>query len=390
MIRPPPATDPMPVHGMGEELVEPDWPPLTDDEVSAVLDKFSPDAQSALRTSATVTWRSPRPWSAAALVERAGEKVFVKRHDRRVRSPASLHTEHAFAYHLAARGVIVPRPWRTPEGRGTVTAGTSVYEVHEAAPGVDLYRDAMSWTPYRSLGHARAAGQALARLHRAASDFTLKPRAQGVLMASCQIVTAADPIAAVEDLAIRRPGLGNYLNGRPWRDDMARHHLPAIERAAARLKRIPRQWGHGDWHPSNLTWTSAGPDAEVAAVLDLGLANRTFAVHDVATAVERSTVSWLDLSTTGSARPDLDALDALLDGYEAVKPLAGADMECLADLMPVVHVELALSEIEYFSAVVDSPGNADLAYDSFLVGHTRWFESPGGDELLGRIRDRRH
>jgi hypothetical protein len=34
-------------------------------------------------------------------------------------------------------------------------------------------------------------------------------------------------------------------------------------------------------------------------VFDLGLSNRTFAVHDLAVALERSTVDWLDLAGTG-------------------------------------------------------------------------------------------
>ncbi len=45
--------------------------------------------------SAAVTWRSPRPMSAAGLVRQAGGGVFVKRHDPRVRSTAQPAAEHA-------------------------------------------------------------------------------------------------------------------------------------------------------------------------------------------------------------------------------------------------------------------------------------------------------
>jgi Ser/Thr protein kinase RdoA (MazF antagonist) len=123
-------------------------------------------------------------------------------------------------------------------------------------------------------------------------------------------------------------------------------------------------------------------------VFDLGLANSTFAAHDVAIAVERSTVSWLDLEGTGRAEADLDAVDALLDGYEAVRPLGPAELSALAEVLPVVHLEYALSEIEYFADVVGSQSNADLAYSTYLVGHTRWFEGDDGLALITRLRQR--
>lgn len=371
------------VHGMGTELAEPDWSPLTEAEVR-ILFSFYGDGD----PEVSVTWPSPRPFSAAALVRRGGQTLFVKRHDVRVRTARQLAAEHAFAGHLRARGIPVPEVLRTRSGRHTVTSGDAVYEVHRAAPGLDLYRDAMSWTPFTSLGHARAAGAALARLHRAAAGFRRAARPPAVLTSSCAIITAADPVEAVGALAARRPGLGRYLAGRRWQDDLTRYHLPVIRRAAPLLAALRPRWAHGDWHPSNLTWTSAGPDAGVAGVIDLGLANRTYVAHDLATAVERSTVSWLGLETTGKAEADLDAVDALLDGYQSAGPLEAAELAALAEVLPVVHLEYALSETEYFADVVRSPGNVILAYDGYFVGHTRWFEGPEGSALLGHLRRR--
>jgi Ser/Thr protein kinase RdoA (MazF antagonist) len=371
------------VHSMGTELTEPDWSPLTDAEVQAVLAGYAGGG-----SGVSVTWRSPRPMSAAALVRRGGETLFVKRHDARVRTAGQLAAEHAFAGHLRARGVPVPGVLRTRSGQSTTVKGNLVYEVHRTAPGTDLYRDAMSWTPFTSLGHARAAGAALARLHRAAAGFRRPPRPPAVLTSSCAIITAADPVAAVGRLAARRPGLGRYLAGRRWQDDLTRHHLPVIRRAAPLLAALPPHWAHGDWHPSNLTWTSAGPDAEVAGVFDLGLANRTYVAHDLAIALERSTVSWLGLDATGKAEADLDAADALLDGYRAAGPLDAAELAALAEVLPVAHLEYALSETEYFADVVHSPGNVVLAYDGYLVGHARWFEGPDGSALLEHLRRR--
>jgi hypothetical protein len=51
-------------------------------------------------------------------------------------------------------------------------------------------------------------------------------------------------------------------------------------------------------------------------------------------------------------------------------------------LLPVVHVEYALSEADYFTSVAVSTANADLAYE-YLIGHARWFGQPPGQALLG-------
>jgi hypothetical protein len=57
-------------------------------------------------------------------------------------------------------------------------------------------------------------------------------------------------------------------------------------------------------------------------------------------------------------------------------------------VLPVVHVEYALSEIEYFADVVASPANAELAYDGYLLGHARWFSSTDGAALVGHLQAR--
>jgi Ser/Thr protein kinase RdoA (MazF antagonist) len=374
-------------HGMGTELVAPDWAPLSDQEVRTVLAHYEgSDGGPGADDEAVITWPSPRPMSAAALVRRHNATLFVKRHDRRVRTPAQLATEHAFARHLRAGGVPVPAVLGTLAGPSTFAIGDWVYEVHEAAMGLDLYRDAMSWTPFTSLGHAWAAGAALARFHHSAAAFDHPVRPPGVLISSCEVITAADPLERVGRLLDQRPGLARQLDRRPWADDLTRHHLPAIRRVAPLLRSLAPQWGHGDWHPSNLTWTSAQPDAEVAGVFDLGLANRTFAVHDLATALERTTVSWLDLPVTGQAEADLDAVTALIDGYQAVRPLNAQELTAVAEVLPVVHLEYALSEVEYFGDVVRSEPNADLSYDTYLLGHTQWFEQGGGPVLVDWVR----
>jgi len=372
------------VHGMGKELVEPDWPPLTDDKVSEVLGGWrTPDSAA----QPVVTWRSPRPMSAAALVRQGTVTVFLKRHHVLVRNPAQLAAEHAFAAHLRRRGQPVPLVLHRANGESVLRRGEFCYEAHRLAEGVDLYRDAVSWSPYNSRGHAFAAGQALAALHLAAADFPAPARPFTVLMNSCRLMCAADPRAEADRLAGERPDLAAYLAGRRWPEDFEAYLLPLIRRAAPLARALPGQWGHGDWHPSNLTWTSAEPGAQVSGIFDFGLANRTFAVHDLAIALERSVVPWLDLDPVtigigaGTADADLDAAAALLDGYQQVRPLTGIEAAALPRVLPVVHLEYALSEAGYFTSVTRSPADADLAYE-YLIGHARWFGQPQGAALL--------
>jgi Ser/Thr protein kinase RdoA (MazF antagonist) len=364
------------VHGMGKELVEPAWPALTDDEVSEVLSGWG-TADSA--DQPVVAWRSPRPMSAAALVRLGAVTVFLKRHHVLVRNPAQLAAEHAFAAHLRGRGQPVPLVLRRANGQSVLRRGEFCYEAHELAEGVDPYRDAVSWSPYTSRGHAFAAGRALAALHLAAADFPAPARPFAVLMDSCRLICAADPLAEANRLAGERPDLAAYLAGRGWLRDFTVYLLPLIRRAAPLARTLPGQWGHGDWHPSNLTWTSAEPSAQVSGIFDFGLANRTFAVHDLATALERSVVPWLDRDPATGA--DLDAAAALLDGYRQVRPLTGIEAAALPRVLPVVHLEYALSEAAYFTHVTRSPADADLAYE-YLIGHARWFGQPPGAALL--------
>jgi Ser/Thr protein kinase RdoA (MazF antagonist) len=373
---------------MGTSLVEADWPALTNDEVRSVLHHFDQHEAMTASQAAVVSWQSPRPMSTGALVRFANGTIFVKRHHVAVRSPERLRVEHGLASYLRARGQSLPAVLRRANGDTVVRDGDFIYEVHEKATGVDLYRDVPSWYPFTSLDHARAAGCALALFHRAARDFSLPASAPGVLASSTAIIASSDPLVELDRLIAERPGLARAVSHRSLVEDFSHYHLPAIEKTAPLLRALASQWGHGDWHASNLTWSSRRPNATVAGVFDLGLSNRTFAVHDLAVALERSTVDWLDVAGTGLVTADLSAVDALLDGYEVVHPLDECEWAALVAVLPVVHLEYALSEVEYFAEVVRSPTNADLAYDGYFIGHSKWFEEAAGLSLLEHLRRR--
>ncbi|MEP9315977.1 phosphotransferase [Pseudomonas sp. LABIM340] len=368
-------------HGMGLEPVEADWPALTEAEVAAVLADFPQTGD-----DARVIWHSPRPFSAAALVESASGTVFVKRHHPSVRSADWLAEEHAFLDHLTRRGAPVARVLRDGHGRSAIERGGWTYEVHEKAEGLDLYRDALSWTPFQHNTHAFAAGAALAQLHRAAEGFDAPSRDAGVLLSNLNLFGATDPLAAIEATFPLAPALADYLKARPWKETLSELHLPLQRTLLPYLQRQPALWTHNDWHASNLLWSESGPQAQVVSVLDFGLSDRSFALFDFATAIERNLVPWLELDQGRPAEANLDALDALLNGYASVRPLSRDDLLALAALLPLVHADFALSEVIYFHGILGSAESASLAYDNYLIGHTRWFLGREGQRLLDHIR----
>ena len=368
------------VHGLAGERMPADWPALMHAEVAALLRRY--DTAGTLQR---IGWHSPRPLSAAALIETSAGTRFVKRHHRRVRSIATLSEEHRFMAHLRAGGVPIPGVLADAQGQTAVAMGAWVYELHHCAEGVDLYREAASWSPLPDRGHALAAGHALATLHDAAASYRAIQRDTHLLVARCELLLASDPVAALRAQLPDRPGLADYLCERDWTADLACLLAPFHRAVQPRLLQQPALWTHGDWHVSNLCWSGAGRDARVTAVLDFGLAARTFALFDLATAIERNAIAWLALDG-GDAAVHADIALALIDGYRQRRPLDAAGLALLADLLPLVHLDFALSEVEYFHAITGSREHADVAYDAFLLGHATWFGTPPGQRLLQTLR----
>jgi len=370
-------------HGLGLEPVEADWPAISAADVKLLLSGFA--QVGALRE---LTWHSPRPFSAACLANTSSRSLFIKRHHRSVREPAWLREEHEFIAHLRKHGAPVSEVLVNEQGETAVAIGEWTYEVHAVAQGQDLYRDALSWTPFQDVRHAWAAGQSLAGLHQAAAGYSAPRRQAQVLLANFRLFSQPDPIAAIEATSADDPALAEYLSQRDWRGDVQTLHLPFHRALYPLLAEQPPLWTHNDWHASNLLWSDESASAEVVSVLDFGLADQTFALFDLATALERNCIPWLELDTGGSASADLESVDAILAGYQSVLPLSAQDLKTLAALLPLVHTDFALSEIAYYQGVVGSVASANVAYDAYFIGHTRWFKGVEGQRLLGHIYTR--
>ncbi|HEV2132662.1 MAG TPA: phosphotransferase [Terracidiphilus sp.] len=372
-------------HGMDGTLVEPDWPPLRSDEIRSLLRQF-PELDGPVE----IVSCSPRPLSAAGVVATRGGHVFVKRHHYAVRDCEGLLEEHRFIAHLARTGRIAPRVLACESGETAIELGEWTYEVHETPPGIDLYEEAISWTPFRCAAHARAAGKALARLHLASADFDAPRRKVRPLVASFTIFAAEEPATELEAYISARPSLADHdrLNQCALE---ALHLLQPFHRELAPvLPELKSLWTHNDLHCSNLFWSDASQESCATAVIDFGLADLTNAVHDIAHAIERNIVEWLVL-VQDPAHPErvpihFDHLDALLAGYESVRRLTAAEAAALAPMGALCHAEFALSESDYFLGVLHSEHSARMAYDGWLLGHARWFRG-AGVRLVDALRE---
>ncbi|MFZ0746783.1 MAG: phosphotransferase [Terracidiphilus sp.] len=372
-------------HGMDGTLVEPDWPGLALDEVRALLSQF-PNCGDPVEILSV----SPRPFSAASVVATHGGRVFIKRHHRSVRDREGLLEEHRFIAYLNARGAPVPRVIATASGETAIESGEWTYEVHETPAGIDLYEDALSWTPFRSAKHAYSAGRAMARLHLFAKGFTAPPRKPRPLVASFSIFAAADPADGMKHYLAARPALaGDAATGKNC-DEALDLLRPFHQELLPLLPALAPLWTHNDLHASNLFWDEASDDVDATAIIDFGLADRTNAVHDLAHAIERNIIEWLVLVQNPADGDDVPVhrnhLLAMLDGYESVWPLSAEEAVALAPMTALCHAEFALSETDYFLDVLHSPERAPMASEGWLVGHARWFHCNAGRKLLDALR----
>jgi Ser/Thr protein kinase RdoA (MazF antagonist) len=368
-------------HGLAGDQTAPDWPPLTNVEIDRLLRGYP-----SVGRATDIQWHSPRPLSAACLVDTDAGRFFVKRHHCQVRSVESLREEHRFIAHLRGNDMPIPAVIADEQGQTAVMLGDWVYEIHAGAQGQDIYREMISWTPLPDSAHAITAGRMLATLHSAAEGYQAAQRQTHVLVARSELICAADLVAALTSQLLERPGLAAYLRDRDWQHDFAELLSPWHAAVQSQLALQPRLWTHGDWHVSNLCWSSEDAAAQISTVLDFGLCAANFALFDLATAIERNAISWLNMDTEPDAgQPRIAA--ALIEGYRRQRPLSVSAVHLLADLLPLVHVDFALSEVAYYHAITRSQANANVAYETFLLGHAAWFRTPPGRNLLQAIRD---
>jgi Ser/Thr protein kinase RdoA (MazF antagonist) len=387
-------------HGLQGSLEEPDWPQLTLAETDWLLRQY-PGIDGAKRILSI----SPRPFSSASVAETEHGAVFVKRHHRSVRDREGLLEEHRLMAFLSKAtwldgNKLVQSPLRRADGESALEEGEWTYEVHPLATGVDVYEQALSWTPFFSVDHARAAGRALASLHCASEGYAAAARPARQLVTSFTIFAgegaggdvASDnrdnsPYKRMESYLECRPLLRDYAERRDWRESFRELLTPLYDNLRPWLRYLRPLWTHNDFHASNLMWSGDGGHTRVTGIIDFGLADVTNVVHDLATAIERNIIEWLRMDEPETNILHLDHLDALLEGYEELCPLSYEQAQALAAMLPLVHCEFALSETDYFLSVLSSEAKAFLAYEGYFLAHAQWFLSGQGQRLLEHLAE---
>lgn len=363
-----------------------DWPLITQEEAAHVLRAF------ALHDVTPIEWHSARPFSAVSrLSDNRGRSWFLKRHHHALRDSTALIEEHSLIAHLAEHGLTVSRPLLTESGETVLTLECWSYECFPALHGRDLYRDRLSWEPYLSRHQAFEAGHALAVFHNAAQNHGEPARPDRPLVSALTpLLDEQGPEIGLRGWISRDAALRGAIEAQGGIETICDTLQPHFLRAAPFLKRPVLQWGHGDWHGSNLTWRGAPGSETIDAVFDFSMADRTTRGFDIAVALERSMIDWMKPQHASDGSPpefasEPDQIVAFLAGYESVRPLSQHDRGEIAAFLPLAHVTFACSEIWYYQCLLDAPDLAKTTYDTYLLGHAAWFSAAQGQDVLELI-----
>lgn len=160
--------------------------------------------------------------------------------------------------------------------------------------------------------------------------------------------------------------------------------LERVSQTHHKIKHILQQttkiWTHNDLHASNLFWSAQSADANITAVIDFGLSDRNSALYDLAVTIERNFIDWLALEHTSQINIDEAGLSAFLQAYFAeIHPQQ--DFSILPELLKIVHLDFAFSELEYFVGITQNLKHADAAYYDWIVGHVNWFFAEQGQQF---------
>jgi homoserine kinase type II len=215
--------------------------------------------------------------------------------------------------HLAARGCPVPRTIHDREGKLYVTRPGPAGEdkalaLIEYLPGVSVS------TP--TAGQARAVGAELARLHLAAADFP-GSRANGMGVAEWQRLAAA---CGPDGLARINPELA----------DIVAIELPRL--AGAWPAGLPGGVIHADLFPDNVLMLGD----KVTGLIDFYFACNDILAYDLAV----THVAWC-FDKDDAFRADVS--EALIAGYESVRPLEAEERAALPLLGQGAAMRFAMS-----------------------------------------------
>lgn len=358
--------------------LSPVWAPITIEDAQRVCAELSVPAH-----ATTILSISTRPTAAASLIDTDRGPLFLKRYAASAVSSEHLTATHHYVNHLAANGLPTP-PFHTFANGGTVWAeGEALWEACEGARGEDRYRDTHSWLPPRSCEEARDIGWQCARIALLSVDYEAPRTAPAVYQSRFDLFAGGAQTLdeRMKAWIEQRPHVADFFRERGVDiRALIERHRPHVARIDAVLgehgERVPTTWTHGDLHCSNLMWEQGSTNAE--SIIDFGLADRNWSVYDLAVAIERNAFLWLEIGEGNLEAVRRDVAQAIIDGYESLRPLTTVERALLPTIMPLVQAEAALNWISYQWGTLRNAQAATWSLEVFFGAHTRWFDSAEG------------
>ena len=229
------------------------------------------------------------------LVHTEGGRYILTLYEKRV-SPEDLPYFLALMEHLAARGLTCPLPVRDRKGR-------ALKELAGRPAALITFLEGL-WVRRPGIEHCAGLGDALARFHVAGSDFPMT-RANSLSLPGWQSLFAA--VGSGADHVV--PGLASLI--------------------AKELKHLEGAWPgdlpvgviHADLFPDNVFFLGD----KVSGLIDFYFACNDMLAYDIAVCLN----AWC-FETDGSF--NVTKARALLEAYEAVRPLTKAELDRLPTL----------------------------------------------------------
>ncbi len=236
--------------------------------------------------------------------------------------------------HLSAKGCPVPKTVHDRDGAAFRMLDGKAVALIEFLPGVSPTQP--------TIDQARAVGGALAQMHLASQDFALT---------RANTMGFADNLAALE-------GCGA--------DGLAQIHadLPAMlvharEAASLDLASLPKSNIHADLFPDNVLML----DSKVSGMIDFYFACSDIMALDLVT----THAAWSFDSSGERFDPGLGR--ALMQGYEAIRPLEAAERALLPELAKGAALRFVASRAEDW---LDTPDDALVTRKDPMQFVARW------------------
>lgn len=351
------------------KVVDAFWPSFTSAELAEICDHFPGlgGFQAELRPGG-------RPLTRSALIQGGAGLFFVKWRSAQTLGAEGLAAEHQLIRDLRGAGFPTPALIPTTKSDTALAWADGWVEVQACAEGEDRYAGRHTWQPFLSLGDAQAVGRSLARLHHLTGHFPAPAKVdRGCPAATPTLLSGPFPGQAPSAWS-PNPDVQAFLAARPnWQEGMAVLE-PGWNDVAAGLRDLPQMWIHGDPQANNHFFQGE----EVAAVIDFHLATVAPSLLDLAIALDRNGLLWLEIMAGNAEAWDEPSLRGLLEGYG---PLTPAEANLLPRLLPLAQIDFALSLLTYYLTIERNEARAAWAWDVFVLGHAQWHVSAPGQRL---------